>query len=88
MDLIPDCIPVLGMLDDALLVPAGVFLFRLSLPPGLWQQLRVHAHSGSAAHGRCKDTLRRRLACWGILAVAASWILSLLLLAVWWWWWW
>ena len=36
IDLIPDFIPVLGLLDDALLIPAGIWLFLKMLPPDLF----------------------------------------------------
>src|SRR4028119_904 len=38
VDLIPDFIPVLGLLDDALLIPLGLWLFIKLLPPGLLEE--------------------------------------------------
>src|SRR5258705_12609756 len=34
IDLIPDFIPVIGLVDDALLIPAGIWLVRRLLPAG------------------------------------------------------
>ena len=38
IDLIPDFIPVIGLLDDAILIPAGIWLFRKLVPPGIFQR--------------------------------------------------
>ena len=43
IDLIPDFIPVLGLLDDLLLVPAGIWLTLRLIPPGLVAELRAQA---------------------------------------------
>ncbi len=43
LDLIPDFIPVLGLLDDALLIPLGLWLFTRMLPPGLFDECRAEA---------------------------------------------
>ena len=43
IDLIPDFIPVIGLLDDLLLVPAGIWLALRLLPPGLRDELRETA---------------------------------------------
>ena len=62
IDLIPDFIPVLGYLDDLLLVPAGIWLAVRLIPAGLLEELRAAA----VARGR-----PRSLA--GAAAVAAVW---------------
>ena len=36
IDLIPDFIPIIGLLDDAILIPAGVWLFCKLVPPDIF----------------------------------------------------
>jgi uncharacterized membrane protein YkvA (DUF1232 family) len=36
IDLIPDFIPVIGLLDDAILIPLGIWLFRKIVPPEIF----------------------------------------------------
>lgn len=43
IDLIPDFIPVLGYLDDVLIVPAGVWLIVRYLPPTILSEARIKA---------------------------------------------
>jgi len=43
IDLIPDFIPVIGYLDDAVLVPLGVLLVIRLIPPELMEEFRVAA---------------------------------------------
>lgn len=47
IDLIPDFIPVLGLLDDALIVPLGVWLFRRMVPAALYDQYRAEAEAAA-----------------------------------------
>ncbi|THF60112.1 DUF1232 domain-containing protein [Mesorhizobium composti] len=43
IDLIPDFIPVLGYLDDAIIVPLGVLLVIRMIPPDVMAEKRVEA---------------------------------------------
>lgn len=43
IDLVPDFIPVLGLIDDAVLIPLGLWLFVKLLPAGLFEEHRVAA---------------------------------------------
>jgi uncharacterized membrane protein YkvA (DUF1232 family) len=65
IDLIPDFIPVLGLLDDALLIPAGIWLVAKMLPPG---RLDEHRRAAEAAAARPASK-------WGALIVVALWAL-------------
>ena len=47
IDLIPDFIPILGLLDDAILVPAGLWLFVKLLPEGLIEEHRAAAEAAA-----------------------------------------
>ena len=48
IDLIPDFIPVLGLLDDLLLVPAGIWLVLRLIPPELMHEYRAKAETVAA----------------------------------------
>ncbi|MFM7847584.1 MAG: DUF1232 domain-containing protein [Rubrivivax sp.] len=75
IDLIPDFIPVLGQLDDLLLLPLGVALAVWLTPPALWARCLQDADAGL-------ERLPKLL--WGALAVVLLWALLLaLLLWVW-----
>ncbi len=71
IDLIPDFIPVLGLLDDALLIPLGIWLFAKMLPPGLMEEQRAAA--AAAAHRPVSRT--------GAAIILAIWIMAAFLAA-------
>ena len=74
IDLIPDFIPVLGQLDDLVLIPLGITLIVRWVPEALWQDC-MHAAKEQAL------TLPRLW--WGAVLIVALW-LTLLGLFVWW----
>ncbi len=43
IDLIPDFIPVLGYLDDLIIIPAGIFLALKMIPQGVIEECRAKA---------------------------------------------
>jgi uncharacterized membrane protein YkvA (DUF1232 family) len=43
LDLIPDPIPILGYLDDLILLPLGIWLVLRLIPPGVMAECRVQA---------------------------------------------
>ena len=48
IDLIPDFIPVLGYLDDLILVPAGVYLTLRLIPEDVVAEARAQAEAAAA----------------------------------------
>src|SRR5436853_2185277 len=52
IDLIPDFIPVLGYLDDLLIVPAGIWLAVRWVPPALMAEFRDRAAATSRPRSR------------------------------------
>jgi len=74
IDLIPDFIPVIGLLDDLILVPLGLALVTRLAPPPLWQACLAEAETGAGALPRLV---------WGAVAIAAIWGLLVVLFAVW-----
>lgn len=49
IDLVPDFIPVLGYLDDLLLIPLGVMLARKMIPDQVMAECRAQAQSATPA---------------------------------------
>lgn len=74
IDLIPDFIPVLGLLDDVILLPLGIALAVRLTPKHLWQARLAEAETG-------RDKLPRVR--WGALIVIGIWLAVLLLLGWW-----
>jgi uncharacterized membrane protein YkvA (DUF1232 family) len=63
IDLIPDFIPMLGLVDDAILIPIGVWLFERLVPAPVMAEHRASAEAAS----------QRPKSWWGILVVLAIW---------------
>ena len=51
LDLIPDAIPVLGYLDDLIVVPVGIMLVRRLIPPIVFAECRERAQARLADRG-------------------------------------
>lgn len=49
IDLLPDFIPALGLLDDLLIVPAGAALALRLIPPAIMEECRTKAAEGLGA---------------------------------------
>jgi uncharacterized membrane protein YkvA (DUF1232 family) len=67
IDLIPDFIPVLGYLDDLILVPMGVSLALKMIPPQVLADCRAEAET-TLAQGQPTNW-------WAALAIIAIWLL-------------
>jgi uncharacterized membrane protein YkvA (DUF1232 family) len=70
IDLIPDFIPVLGFLDDAILLPGLIWLVLRMVPPEVKAACRARAQEHVRA-GRRRPTSRI-----GAAAIIALWVLA------------
>lgn len=76
IDLIPDFIPVLGYLDDLILIPLGSALALRMIPPEVMTECRERARS-ELADGKPVNRVAAAVivALWlGLAALAATWI--------------
>ena len=67
IDLIPDFIPVLGLIDDVLIVPAGLWVVRRMIPDALFARYRAAA---AAADSRPRSRL-------GLAIILSLWAAAL-----------
>jgi uncharacterized membrane protein YkvA (DUF1232 family) len=74
IDLIPDFIPVIGLLDDLVLVPLGVALVIKLTPKPLWEACLREAETS-------KERLPRMW--WGAVAVVLIWAVGFGLFSWW-----
>ena len=75
IDLIPDFIPVLGLLDDVILVPIGIWLALKLIPADLMRQYRAAA-SEMAERPSSRTTAVLVIAFWlFVAALAGLWLL-------------
>jgi uncharacterized membrane protein YkvA (DUF1232 family) len=75
IDLIPDFIPVLGQLDDIVLVPLGIALAVKLTPPHVWQARLAEAEASA-------DKLPK--VWWGVALILIIWLLLIgLIVFVW-----
>jgi uncharacterized membrane protein YkvA (DUF1232 family) len=72
IDLIPDFIPVLGLLDDVILLPLGIALAVKLTPRHLWLARVAEAEQGA-------EKLPRLM--WGAVIVVVVWLLVIGLVA-------
>lgn len=75
IDLIPDFIPVLGFVDDAILLPAMIWLTLRLIPPAVIDDCRMRVDQKLAAP--------RALIRGGLIAVILLWIAVAGLIAWW-----
>ena len=73
VQLIPSFIPVIGFLDDFLVLFLGVKLFQRIVPPDVLMECRELA---KAAELRRKDEIRSRAAVVAFVAVVTVWLLA------------
>lgn len=69
IDLVPDFIPVLGYLDDVILLPCLIWLAVRLIPPDVLSECRTRAGEWMEKEGR------KPRSNWGVVFVALVWIL-------------
>lgn len=67
IDLIPDFIPIIGYLDDLVIVPLGLWLARRLIPPIVWEECKAEVQR--RALGRPKKDWRGAIIIVAIYAV-------------------
>jgi uncharacterized membrane protein YkvA (DUF1232 family) len=72
IDLIPDFIPIIGYLDDLLIVPLGIMLAVKLVPANLMQEFRDEAMRREKPVSRAG--LAFMIALWALAALALAWL--------------
>lgn len=72
IDLIPDFIPIIGYLDDFILLPLGIVLAIKLIPEDIWNDCKNKAH-----HSTLKSLPRSKTAAFVIISI---WIIMAVLL--------
>ncbi|AKM31758.1 hypothetical protein AB870_19070 [Pandoraea faecigallinarum] len=72
IDLIPDFIPVIGLLDDVVLVPLGILVVVKLIPPDVLAELRATATAMQKPVSRLAATVIA--AVWGAAVVVGVWL--------------
>lgn len=70
IDLIPDFIPVLGLLDDIILVPLGIFIAIKIIPKDVWEECKQNAENEITIDSRYKKL--------GAMFICLLWIICLI----------
>jgi uncharacterized membrane protein YkvA (DUF1232 family) len=73
IDLIPDFIPVLGLLDDLILLPLGIALVVKLTPRHLWQARLAEAEAGAEQLPRLVGGTAFVIVAWLLLAGLIAW---------------
>lgn len=71
IDLIPDFIPVLGLLDDIILIPLGVIIAVKIIPQSVWEECKIIAENGVSIDSKYKKM--------GIVLISLIWLAILIL---------
>lgn len=75
LDLIPDPIPILGYLDDVILVPLGIWLVLKLIPPSVMAECRTKAEAAKS-QGKPTNWIAAGV-------IVALWLLSGILVVLW-----
>lgn len=70
IDLIPDFIPVIGYLDDMILLPLGIALAVKLIPDDIWKECVANAHQSTLSSlPRSKSAALVIISIWMILVI-------------------
>ncbi|WP_434510019.1 YkvA family protein [Desulfitobacterium sp. AusDCA] len=72
IDLIPDFIPVLGMLDDLIIIPLGIMIAIKIIPHEIWEECREEAEKGVSIDPKYKKI--------GAGFIICIWVIALILM--------
>ena len=72
IDLIPDFIPIIGLLDDMILIPLGIVIAIKIIPKNIWEECKLNAESDISIDSKYKKI--------GAVIVALIWLIILILL--------
>lgn len=78
-DLIPDPIPILGYLDDVIIVPLGVLVVRWMIPAAILTECRQRASAGVTINSAWKWA--------GAILISLLWLACVAALIIWGWRW-
>lgn len=70
IDLIPDFIPILGYLDDIILIPLGVVLAIKMIPKDIWEECKKQAENGITIDKKYKGI--------GALLIILIWVIVII----------
>lgn len=71
IDLIPDFIPVLGYLDDIILIPLGIILAIKIIPKSIWEECKANAEKGISINSKYRKM--------GAVLITLIWVAVLIL---------
>jgi uncharacterized membrane protein YkvA (DUF1232 family) len=69
LDLIPDFIPIIGILDDIILVPLGILFVERLIPPEIMARARIQA----------QDVRIEKASRIGLIIVLTTWVVFIIL---------
>ncbi len=72
IDLIPDFVPILGMLDDLILIPLGIIIAMKIIPPSVWEDCRKAAENGVSIDSKYKKI--------GAVIIVLIWVIVIITL--------
>lgn len=76
IDLIPDFIPVLGYIDDLLLLPAGIWLALRLIPEPVWRECQEEAAGATSSLPQSRRAAIVIVSIWTLLLVwLVNWFL-------------